>query len=353
MGTRARTKMLTLVAGVVLALSILCFRARIDRWAHSRFMVSPTEDGLSHGLRFQRLEEKNVACRAGLAKISFYGSVLVVAFTRGRGQTIGDMTVFNLFVLTPLAAATNTQKMHAKYGWLNQLLQMVHYVYAIGLSNDVIASERSICTPLLMFAFNEFSLRSPSMLLFNHILLNIGMLRITGGVLSVPGTTGTSALRLIWQFVVTQDVSAVDTQACKYLWCPIVSILMVALFCYRRSRPIEESPLKLSVHNQEPEDPSKAQCARLLRLVLESGDEMCLENTQMIASVLSILTSNGAMHSNGPGSIATMGFGRGTGTGTDLLDEPFDSSWMFNGNQVTWNQTVGPPAHNVMEARPS
>merc|ERR1712166_9572 len=161
----------------------------------------------------------------------------------GSGVDVVNATMwFLMLIVVPLAVATSSREANAKYGWLNHVAQLIWIVarFAIVPQTPAGFAGRGLA-PISIFVWKEVSLRSPSMLLFNHVLINVTM--------------------LIVMYMTADGQNFELTLA--FLRLPVMSVLMMALFCYRRSRPIDDTPNESCIRER---------CAEMLSFVLESGD---------------------------------------------------------------------------------
>eukprot|EP00656_Telonema_subtile_P041426 TRINITY_DN4659_c0_g1_i3.p1 TRINITY_DN4659_c0_g1~~TRINITY_DN4659_c0_g1_i3.p1 ORF type:complete len:131 (+),score=26.55 TRINITY_DN4659_c0_g1_i3:186-578(+) len=94
----------------------------------------------------------------------------------------------------------------------------------------------------------EVSVSSLSMLLFNHAISNFTVLLLCES---------------------------------KSHGCLLMSALTVMFFCYRRSRPLDSGE----------QSELTAKCASLLRLVLESGDDLCADSQETLQEVIALPVS--------------------------------------------------------------
>jgi len=332
-----QTLLVSLSVGAVVSLSfVLLFRAQIDRWAFSRFLLSPWEDSLSISLRSQQLEQKNAHGRNAWAMIvATWISIVMLsqvfdfqwlsqwdefpvsndfrpwAFRSWASDDLDLPNWFYTLTVVPCALATSSAAMHAKYGWLNQVIQVVWLVARFGSANSYLGSadqnERMLGYAAMIFIWNEFALRSLSMLLVNHILV-------------------LTLLPLIWHFTGNVNGSLIESnfrlQDRMHMHVPVVSAVMIVVFCYRRYRPNE-----LNVPLPELRA-IKSRCAQLLSLLLQSDAiTSCRDNVDILSSALGVLTNKehdsvqNCQQQTGTASRSEASTAGGTGTGAHALPE--------------------------------
>jgi hypothetical protein len=194
-------------------------------------------------------------------------------------------------VVLPAAAATGSREAHAKYGWVNHVVQNAWLVARIMLINTRGPPCQMVVFFAVLFFWKHVSLQSLSMLLFNHVQINCSLL-------------------LVWHLVpdLLLEISGgdADAETRMRLWCPLVSTLMIALFCYRRCRPLAELL-------QSPVDQSR--CAELLERVLAGGAHSP-KDARTLCAAIQILRNDAASSSS---SKSTLGGGHWERTGQWIL----------------------------------
>merc|ERR1712166_221162 len=106
----------TLGAAVLVLSIILCFRARIDHWANSSFLVSPSQDSISTFLWFQRLEEENAMGRAKWVRF-LTATCLITAVFVFREEIDLHMWL-GMLTMIAVASATCLRDANTQYGGL-------------------------------------------------------------------------------------------------------------------------------------------------------------------------------------------------------------------------------------------
>eukprot|EP00656_Telonema_subtile_P047346 TRINITY_DN542_c0_g4_i1.p1 TRINITY_DN542_c0_g4~~TRINITY_DN542_c0_g4_i1.p1 ORF type:complete len:627 (+),score=107.01 TRINITY_DN542_c0_g4_i1:184-2064(+) len=270
-------------AWALLALvSLFCFRSSLDRWANG-YLVSSAEDGMKAALRTKAIAKLNQEGRAVWAGAIW---VAVSAFRTDQPEMVYDPVLLALvFVVAPLTLLTWSPESHARFGWINQVAQHVWLVTRLVGPGARIEEQKVAMFVAGALIWNELSISSFGMLLFNHALTNLIVLSF----LSLVAPTSL-----------------------------LLSVLMISFFCYRRSRPLEDA-------DELPQNLSglTIKCAELVRVVLESGDELCQANVEALEQMLGLLTGKETTEKTSkeppkPGSMTESSSGQGGGTGFDV-----------------------------------
>jgi len=324
--------MIISVCAVLSLALILCFRAHIDQWAFSRFLLSPSEDNLSISVRSQRLEQKNADWR------SLWVKIIAVCISTNLIIGVFDLQLWSMMLIViPCAAATSSAAVHAEYGLVNQVIQVTWLIARFVWPNAHVGcfyqNEKMLMYAVFLFTWNEVSLRSLSMLLVNHILV----------LASLPLTW-----HLTGNVVGTRPEAVYGLQTRMYLYLPVVSALMVTVFCYRRHRPQVDDVC------EESTDAVRSRCAALLSLLLKSGDELCQHNINILSNALNVLTSSDCVPEEqwqvGPASVTQAGSAGGAGSGIGLVGDLSTESeeetfrWWFNASLAELARLDSPEA---------
>jgi hypothetical protein len=214
LGSSVEVAALSAGAALILTL-ILCFRTKIDRWAFERFLLSPSECNMSMSLRVRRLEQQNTASRLTWVMLVYMTLFIVLVVVLGGEYDVFEAPVLVLMlVVVPTAAATSSAELHAKYGWVNQVLHIGWIItrFTTRTSSGTLYQNQKmaiLCGIMIIFTWNELSLRSLSMLLFNHVLV-------------------LAAMPLAWHFTgnmapMNELVDPSFYQTRFYTWCPVLS----------------------------------------------------------------------------------------------------------------------------------
>eukprot|EP00656_Telonema_subtile_P047342 TRINITY_DN542_c0_g2_i4.p1 TRINITY_DN542_c0_g2~~TRINITY_DN542_c0_g2_i4.p1 ORF type:complete len:725 (+),score=160.46 TRINITY_DN542_c0_g2_i4:163-2337(+) len=251
-GTTSQTEMereamhIVQPAGVLLALTTVgWFHRRIDQWAVSQLQPAASRDPLDAQIRLANLRSQNQHARLVWASVMIGVCAGIV--------NVCDNAIDPLLAAWAILVLPFTLVAHQRLGqsWVPFLAQQTWTATALLLHRS---SGPGPYVPFVMahLAWAEISSHSLSMLLLNHGLTN---------VLAISACPHHSA------------------------YCHLFSLLMITLFCYRRSRPLEDAdelPQNLSTLT--------VKCAELVRVVLESGDELCQAHTDTLDQLLGLLT---------------------------------------------------------------
>eukprot|EP00656_Telonema_subtile_P047344 TRINITY_DN542_c0_g2_i7.p1 TRINITY_DN542_c0_g2~~TRINITY_DN542_c0_g2_i7.p1 ORF type:complete len:622 (+),score=138.04 TRINITY_DN542_c0_g2_i7:129-1994(+) len=272
---------------VVLAFALpvlLWFQGSLDTWAN-RYLTLSSEDGMKATVHMQAIEKLNQEGRLAWVGVP---AIAVVAFLTRQPGLAQDLVLLALaFIVAPLALLTSSTEASARFGWVTRIVQHAWLAARILIplaAQPEVQVERIILFVALQFMWHEVSISSFSELLFNHCLTNL----IVYSLINVSAPT-----------------------------CPLLSLFMISIFWYRRSRPLEDA-------NELPQNLSglTMKCAELVRVVLESGDELCQANVEALEQMLGLLTGKETAEKDGcqkvspEGSVSESLTGQGCGTGT-------------------------------------
>eukprot|EP00658_Telonema_sp_P-2_P034616 TRINITY_DN2525_c0_g1_i6.p1 TRINITY_DN2525_c0_g1~~TRINITY_DN2525_c0_g1_i6.p1 ORF type:complete len:602 (-),score=127.35 TRINITY_DN2525_c0_g1_i6:443-2248(-) len=286
-----------------LAAAILCFRPHIDRWAARYLLVKGRKrkgENLEAYEKMKQIEKQNEEGRA--IWVAFVVLVLVTD-TSYIFQSMHNVIFYPLALTFPLALITCAVS-YNRFGWTNQVVQQVWLAVRFMIASSMASSTTPLETNQLFlfiaghFMWNEVSLRTFSMFLFNHLITNL-------------------------------TVNIFDPE--QSLRCVFMSVITIGLFCFRRRRA------SASAGALEPQ--LLTQCTAMIKLVLESGEELCSDNRDTLENVLTLLLGGSAEFtachlqpdtiSEQLGSRSSLsGIGCGTGdVGNCLLGQGMEASW--------------------------
>eukprot|EP00656_Telonema_subtile_P012604 TRINITY_DN16355_c0_g2_i3.p1 TRINITY_DN16355_c0_g2~~TRINITY_DN16355_c0_g2_i3.p1 ORF type:complete len:650 (+),score=155.40 TRINITY_DN16355_c0_g2_i3:139-2088(+) len=252
---------------------IACSRTRLDQWVVSKLLLCPNEDNIQSILRIKTVEKQNLEGRK-----MWVGVALLLVSGVSRMDVVGYVYVA---LIVPLALFSCDTSFHHKYGLVNQALQLAWLAVRLAMPNSNVDEEVGLFfTTMAVFLWNEVSMRSFSAVLLNHTLVNLAVAMFHN---NVPTSL-------------------------------MLSLVMISVFCYRRSRG-PDSCADLGHTCSKELANLKSTCSGILKLVLQSGDELCDDSTELLQEMLLLVTDGAQVELGGVGSGTSSELGAGTGSG--------------------------------------
>eukprot|EP00658_Telonema_sp_P-2_P082740 TRINITY_DN87_c0_g1_i4.p1 TRINITY_DN87_c0_g1~~TRINITY_DN87_c0_g1_i4.p1 ORF type:complete len:778 (+),score=144.83 TRINITY_DN87_c0_g1_i4:132-2465(+) len=275
------------LAALIIAAAI-CLNARISQMIGVDIFARSGEDNLRTELRKKELEKQNQLLQkvwVAQAVAGFWGVFW--------GPQLDFPAIFFVVTVLPLAVGSATMAVDTKYNWLNCFAQ--HLWFAALMATTANHDAATTLAPLVgIFLWSEASPCSLGALLASHAAGNLTV------------------------FSASPDTS---------ISCLAMSAFLIAVFCYRRSRPLHDPPGM----DGERSSTWLHTCDHLVNQILESKNQMSPTSRQAalhLQQLLGAVPLGDAMPSktmlDDPTSSASVV--AGTGSGGSVLPPPIRSS---------------------------
>eukprot|EP00656_Telonema_subtile_P042740 TRINITY_DN485_c0_g1_i2.p1 TRINITY_DN485_c0_g1~~TRINITY_DN485_c0_g1_i2.p1 ORF type:complete len:548 (+),score=100.81 TRINITY_DN485_c0_g1_i2:171-1814(+) len=231
----------------ILFVLVGAFRKQIDDRAHGWLLHAGAKVPA-----FEKLEARNEFCRKHW--VTGVGAMQACMFTFNQ-EAFDAVQVFFMFIVIPLAFATYPTDRNLHFGHVPRVGLLGFMLLRLLFPNRAVPEEtlgeRMLFFAVFHFAYVEINSAHMSCVILNHLTCNL------------------------FVAVLCKPVAGVF---------PALSVGMLALFCIRRFLP-ERQRIGLQT---DALSTGISRCAHLASLVLESGDELCTDNIQILQEILRI-----------------------------------------------------------------